>query len=156
MSPFAVRDAAQSDLPTALRLLRAQLDEHAIAIDDARLESALGAVIAQPALGRVVLAVEGDRPVGLAALSFTWTLEHGGKVAWLEELYVVPERRCQGVGTVLLRAALAAAEAEGCRAVDLEIDRDHARASHLYAREGFTRLPRERWTRHRREAGSWR
>src|SRR5579872_5729184 len=48
----------------------------------------------------------GPVPVGLAYLAYTWTLEHGGQSAWLDELYVVPGERSRGVGTALLRAAL--------------------------------------------------
>lgn len=42
--------------------------------------------------------------VGVAYLSFTWTLEHGGKSCWLEELYVMPAYRKRGIGRQLLDA----------------------------------------------------
>ena len=67
--------------------------------------------------------------------------------AWLEELYVVPEDRGQGVGEALLQAALDGVQARGCAAVDLEVDEAHQRAEHLYHRNGFVRLPRTRWVR---------
>ncbi len=78
-------------------------------------------------------------------MCFTWTLEHGGRSAWLEELYVQPEYRGRGIGQKLLAAAINRAREEGCRAIDLEVDRGHPRASHLYDREGFVRLARTRW-----------
>jgi ribosomal protein S18 acetylase RimI-like enzyme len=76
-----------------------------------------------------------------------WTLERGGRTAWLDELYVIPERRGRGIGTALLRAAIDSAQAAGALAVDLEIDADHQRAAALYRRAGFTPLPRTRWAR---------
>jgi RimJ/RimL family protein N-acetyltransferase len=78
-------------------------------------------------------------------MAYTWTFEHGGRVAWLDELYVVPERRSRGIGRAMVARALAAAREAGCRAVDLEVDADHERAEHLYARHGFRRLARTRW-----------
>ncbi|HLK36072.1 MAG TPA: GNAT family N-acetyltransferase, partial [Polyangiaceae bacterium] len=89
----------------------------------------------------------GPVPVGLAYLAYTWTLEHGGQSAWLDELYVVPGERSRGVGTALLRAALDHAARRGCRAVDLEVEAAHARAARLYAREGFRPHHRARWYR---------
>jgi ribosomal protein S18 acetylase RimI-like enzyme len=47
----------------------------------------------------------------------------------------------------MLAAVIDGARAAGCAAIDLEVDRDHARAAHLYARSGFTSLPRARWVR---------
>ncbi len=83
----------------------------------------------------------------MAYVSFTWTLEHGGKSAWLEELYIVPAERNRGVGRAMLATVLQQANAADCAAVDLEVDTTHARAGPLYAREGFTPLSRARWVR---------
>jgi hypothetical protein len=63
----------------------------------------------------------------------------------LDELYIVPERRGQGIGEALLHAALEVARAAGARSVDLEIETGHERAASLYERNGFGRLPRTRW-----------
>jgi GNAT superfamily N-acetyltransferase len=94
----------------------------------------------------VLLARDPD-PIGIAVLAYTWTLEHGGRVAWLDELFVDAAHRGRGVGLAMLRRALEVAAAAGCRAVDLEVDADHERAEHLYEREGFRLLSRHRWAK---------
>src|SRR5258708_29578193 len=99
-----------------------------------------------PEHGALLLALDSGVPVGLAALSYTWTLEHGGLVAWLDELYVVPERRGQGLGTALLVAARKVATDAGCAAIELEVDATHRRAENLYHRAGFEPLRRARWS----------
>jgi ribosomal protein S18 acetylase RimI-like enzyme len=91
--------------------------------------------------------VADGRLVGLAALSVARPLEHAARTVWLEELYVAPAWREQGIGRRLLRAACAAAAAAGAVAVDLEVDGAHTRAARLYAREGFRNLRRARWMR---------
>jgi GNAT superfamily N-acetyltransferase len=139
--------AGEGDLGVACGLLRAQFDEHAIALDAASLEAALAGLVNDPLRGFVLLAHEDDAAIGLACVAYTWTLEHGGKSAWLDELYVREERRAAGVGTMLLRAAIERAGREGCRAMDLEVDRAHARTQRLYAREGFRPHERSRWAR---------
>jgi GNAT superfamily N-acetyltransferase len=86
-------------------------------------------------------------PIGVAYVSFVWSLEHGGLSAWLEELYVVPERRDGGTGTALVHAVKGVCRAHGCAAIDLEIEESQARAVSLYEREGFERHTRTRWVR---------
>lgn len=139
--------AIRADRDMLLALLAAQLAEHAIATGRAAMENAIDGMLADERRGFLLLAREAGEAVGVAYVAFTWTFEHGGKTSWLEELYVVPERRSAGIGARLLGAVIERARAAGCAAVDLEVDRDHARAANLYARHGFTPLPRSRWVR---------
>jgi GNAT superfamily N-acetyltransferase len=131
----------------AVRLLQAQFEEHAIALSSDRLEAAVATLIETPRLGALLLALDGDAPVGLAALAFTLTLEHGGLVAWLDELYVLPEHRGEGLGAKLLARACELARSAGCMAVELEVDAGHRRAESLYRRAGFEPLARARWSK---------
>jgi GNAT superfamily N-acetyltransferase len=159
MESLLIRTAALADLDAALDLLANQFAEHGISLPADRLEAGLAGLIADPNRGFVLLARDGSgsdagaassvacagSAIGLSCTSFTWSLEHGGQSAWLEELYVVPERRGAGVGTRLLSAAREKARAAGARAIDLEVEESHARAERLYVREGFRRHTRVRW-----------
>ena len=129
----------------ALPLLEAQYREHHIEMGGARLRRALRLLL--PRAGAVLLASEGKEAAGVAVLSYLVALEHGGRVAWLDELYVTPQRRGQGVGRALLMAALSGARKSGCKTVELEVVRGHDRAARLYLRESFRRLPRNRFSR---------
>lgn len=126
----------------ALPLLEAQYREHDIEMGGARLRRALRLLL--PRAGAVFLAGDGD---GVAVLSYAVALEHGGRVAWLDELYVVPHLRGEGLGRALLLAAVAHARSSGCKTVELEVVRGHDRAARLYLRESFHRLPRTRFSR---------
>jgi GNAT superfamily N-acetyltransferase len=139
-----IRRATPQDRADIGRLLAAQLAEHRIHLEKARLARAIEGVLADPGRGFFLVAREADRCVGVAYVSLIWALEHGGQAAWLEELYVEPGLRQAGVGTALLEGALGQCAALGCGAVDLEIDADHERVWSLYARHGFTALPRRR------------
>jgi GNAT superfamily N-acetyltransferase len=145
--PTTVRPAAVADVPAVTALLAAQLAEHAIATPRDALARAVAQLAGAPRRGRLLVGVVDGRVVGVAALSFVSSLEHGGRGAWLEELYVTPAERGRGVGSALLDAACAAAADGGAAAVDLEVDAGHRRAEHLYARAGFAPLPRTRWVR---------
>jgi GNAT superfamily N-acetyltransferase len=143
---FHIERVTPKEHAKAVRLLQAQFDEHQIALSADSLDRAVARLIEMPERGALLLALDRGVPVGLAALAYTWTLEHGGLVAWLDELYVVPERRGQGLGTALLAAARRVATGAGCAAIELEVDAVHRRAENLYHRAGFEPLRRSRWS----------
>jgi GNAT superfamily N-acetyltransferase len=116
-----IRPATKADREVVINLLLVQLHEHGIAIQAPDLAMPIDGVLTCPKRGILFVATLQRVPVGLAYLSFTWTLEHGGKTAWLEELYVVPEQRQKGIGQALLTAVCAHATEQDCAAVDLEV-----------------------------------
>jgi GNAT superfamily N-acetyltransferase len=136
--------AGADALDAALTLLGLQFRQHGIELGGALLRTALQELLADPQRGAVLLAYDPE-PIGVAVLAYTWTLEHGGRVAWLDELFVVEHRRGEGVGGAMLARALQVASDAGCRVIDLEVDFDHERSEHLYERHGFRRVQRRRW-----------
>ena len=146
MSTEPPAPALPDDASAVVALLAAQLEEHAIPLDRELLAETVRLALADDGHALILLTRQGGRPVGVAYLSFGVILERGGSAMFLEELYVVPELRGQEIGTALLRAALDVARARGCRSVELEVERNHARAANLYARAGFRPLERVHWT----------
>jgi GNAT superfamily N-acetyltransferase len=139
--------ATPADREDVLRLLTLQFAEHDIFLEPARLQYVVDGQLDTPRNGRILIARFDGRVVGLAALSFLWTLEHGGMSCWLDELYVEPALRAHQIGTRLLHAAIECATKDGCIAMDLEVEASHARAANLYVREGFTPHARTRYVR---------
>jgi GNAT superfamily N-acetyltransferase len=143
----SIRPATGADREALVALLVAQLRDHGVQTPGADVARTIDVLLERPHRGRLLVAVEDGRAVGLAALSFGFPLEHGGRGAWLEELYVAPAARGRGVGDRLLAAALDAAGAGGAVAIDLEVERGHEQVEGLYRRHGFVRLERTRWAR---------
>jgi len=141
----SIAAAGPGDRAELASLLAAQLAEHEIPIESARLAAAIDGALEDPRRGSFLLARREGRAVGVAYLSLVWAIEHGGRSAWLEELYVVPELRGRGLGARLLDAVLVHARELGCAAVDLEVEASHARAAALYRRAGFRPHQRARW-----------
>jgi GNAT superfamily N-acetyltransferase len=141
----SIRLAGTDDEAALLLLLESQYREHDIALSGEPLAAAVRGMLADPSRGRILVAMDAGATVGIAVLSFIWALEHGGHSAWLDELYVAPDRRGRGVGRALLLRAIDEARGLGCAAVDLEVERSHRRAERLYGREGFRRHSRSRW-----------
>ena len=141
-----IRPARPADRDAVVALLVAQLREHAIDTPDDAIAAAVDGALGDPARA-AILVVDDGGIVAVAYVAFSWTVERGGRAAWLEELYVSPDRRGGGLGRALLHAAMDAARAAGAAYLDLEVTDDHARAANLYMREGFVRMERTRYAR---------
>lgn len=139
--------ARPKDLTGLLDLMQKQFIEHEIEFDHDQLETAIIHLLIHEELGFALVAKDGDQVVGVAVIPFAWTLEHGGKSAWLDELYVLSGYRNSGIGMLLIERMMKEAKKAGCLAVDLEVAEEHRRAEALYKRMGFEKLARSRWVR---------
>ncbi len=94
-------------------------------------------VVENDRFGRIWIAQADQGSLGYLVLTFGYSLEHHGVVAFVDELFVLADARGRGLGT----SALALAEAEcrmlGVRTLQLEVERDNLPAQELYRRAGF-------------------
>jgi len=102
------------------------------------IRATLRALRREPSRGRaVVLEVEGQLS-GYALLIAFWSNELGGNICEVDELFVVPERRCHGHGKSLFQAIserdLWPTPIVG---IALGVTPDNVRARRLYERLGF-------------------
>ena len=88
--------------------------------------------------GDVTVLFAGEGPDGFAELRFRPSPYTGALDAYLEELYVVPERRGQGLGRALLEAAMEHARGRGAARIDLNTSETDVAARALYESAGFT------------------
>jgi GNAT superfamily N-acetyltransferase len=85
-----------------------------------------------------LLAVRGDRPVGVLVLEFRERLNWATLEAWIPDLVVTASEHGRGVGPALLRRAIASARERGCHRLTLESGHHRQRAHRFYSREGMT------------------
>lgn len=85
-----------------------------------------------------LIAEVGDAIVGCLQLTVSAGLSRGGmKRGQLEGVRVSSRHRGQGIGEVLVRAAIERARAKGCRLMQLTTDRTRADAHRFWERLGF-------------------
>lgn len=89
--------------------------------------------------GHVTVLLGGPGPDGLALLRFRPSLWSETLDCYLEELYVVPDRRGQGLGEALMEAAIDTARKEGAAHMDLGTAETDTAARALYEKLGFSR-----------------
>jgi ribosomal protein S18 acetylase RimI-like enzyme len=86
----------------------------------------------------ILLAGDGDRPDGFALLRFRPSFYVDAAECYLAELYVVPDKRGQGIGRELMDAVMATARDRGATHIDLNTSEDDVAARALYESLGFT------------------
>jgi ribosomal protein S18 acetylase RimI-like enzyme len=75
--------------------------------------------------------------IGLALMRFRPSLWTETLDCYLEELYVVPGKRGQGIGRALMERAMEIARSEGAAHMDLGTGEDDTAARALYEKLGF-------------------
>ncbi len=130
--------ASPQDLPELLVLMKEmqQDDPWSIAFDEPRVERVTLDLLRDPSLGRIwFIAVDGQR-IGYIVMAFDYSLEYGGRGAWVDEFFVRRSHRGQGIGTLTLDFFVAQAQQLGASVVYLEVNHGNP-AIDLYRRKGF-------------------
>ena len=143
----AFRSASLADVPAVLAHQRAFYAADGYAFDEAVARTAIEGLLGDSERGRLWVLAEGDVVVGYLAVTFGWSLEWGGRDAFVDELYLVPSHRGAGLGRVAIALAEDACRAAGVHALHLEVERENARGRTLYARTGFADTDRLLLTR---------
>jgi ribosomal protein S18 acetylase RimI-like enzyme len=136
-NPPAVRRATPGDAAAVARLLhdfQREYDEPSPGVET--LEERYEDLIRNKEM--IVLLV-GDGPDGFAQLRFRpWVYSAGNNAhSYLEELYVVPDLRGNGLGRALLETAMDTARAEGAEQMELGTSETDTAARALYESLGF-------------------
>jgi GNAT superfamily N-acetyltransferase len=87
--------------------------------------------------GKMTVMLAGEGPDGLALLRLRPSVWSGALDAYLEELYVVPSGRGQGLGRALLEATMEAAREAGATRIELGTSTEDEVAIALYESCGF-------------------
>jgi ribosomal protein S18 acetylase RimI-like enzyme len=87
--------------------------------------------------GDTVILLAGEPPCALSVTRLRPGLWSPNLESYLAELYVVPDRRGQGIGRALMEETMAAARAAGADAMELGTGEDDVAARALYESLGF-------------------
>jgi GNAT superfamily N-acetyltransferase len=147
-----LREAGQADVPELAGLMRAFYAESGFALDGEQAAAGFVALLADARLGRIWLIERGggvaapDEPAlrpaaGYIVVTFVFAMEYGGMAAVVDDFYVLPVARGEGLGKAALAAARRACEDLGLRAMRVEVGMDNLVAQAVYRSAGFEALP---------------
>lgn len=113
--------------------------ESSFPLPEANARAAFTTLLADPRLGGVWIGwTEDGEPTGHVVLTVCFSMEYGGLRGFIDDLFVRPTARGQGVAAELLAAVLADCDARGVRALHVEVAADNAIARRVYERAGLT------------------
>jgi len=133
-----VDNATAADIPALIDLLSILFSQEAEFRPNADAQQkGLARIIANPEIGAVLLARQGNQVIGMVNLLFTVSTALGERVALLEDMVVLPASRSTGVGEKLLSEAISFSRVQGCKRITLLTDRSNESAQRFYAKQGF-------------------
>src|SRR5689334_11790421 len=117
------RLAGAADLETLIGFMRQFYAIDDYPFDEQAARRALREFLAEPLFGRVWLIEVDAVPVGYLVLTLGYSLEFHGRDAFIDELFVEPSYRHQGIGKRAMQFVETACRALGVHALHLEVER---------------------------------
>lgn len=136
-STVVVRRAARADLGTLVDLMREFYAEASYSLDPSWAARAFSQLLEHSELGCVWLAEHDRAPAGHAVLTLRYTMEHGAPSGHIDDLFVRPQFRRQGIAFALLSELLAECRQRGCGSLLVEVGNENVAAIELYRRIGL-------------------
>jgi aminoglycoside 6'-N-acetyltransferase I len=139
VSGHEVRQARPGELPTVLDLATAFYVEDGFTTPVWQLRENLLVLLDSDSARVAVAGGHDDEIVGFAITTLSFGLEYG-RLAELEDLFVVPAHRRTGIGGALIDDSAYWARSRGCRALELVVAPNGTNVDHLfnyYAHQGF-------------------
>ena len=107
--------------------------------DRSHIETLLRRLLAEPHSGACWVAESDGRLCGYLLAVFMFSLEHGGLMAEIDEVFVSQEMRSAGAGSLLVAHAERDLVQRGLVRLQLQLGVDNDRARRFYERHGFGR-----------------
>lgn len=134
-----IERALPTDLDDLVALMRQFYAEGGLPFRSETARSAMAGLLETPEYGAVWVLRDGPAAVGYLALCVGYSLEMGGRDAFIDEVFVERPYRNQNWGKQMIEAAIATARASGVQAVHLTVDHGNRAALTLYESMGFKR-----------------
>lgn len=131
-----IRLARPEEVEDLLPLMRAYCEFYESSPPDEGLREVMRTLIADPSQGALFIARDGEKAVGFAAIDWKWSSLKGARIGYLEDLFVDPDARGNGIADALIGIC-----AERCRELGMPAmlwltAPDNHRAQRVYDRTG--------------------
>ena len=103
-----------------------------------KLKSTLAELLAHPKYGSVFIIKLANEYIGYAVLCFGFSLEYGGRDAFIDEFFIRKDFRNKEIGSEILDYLCKYAKTTGIKALHIELKEKHKEAERLYERKGFS------------------
>ncbi|MBW4622219.1 MAG: GNAT family N-acetyltransferase [Cyanosarcina radialis HA8281-LM2] len=129
--------ASASNIETLIELMRELYAHDRSPFEEQRARSALPLILGNDSYGQIYLMWVNAEIVGYLVVTFGFSLEYGGRDAFVDELYIQKKYRRQGIGKQALLFAEEICRDRGIQALHLEVERQNTNAQAVYRKAGF-------------------
>jgi ribosomal protein S18 acetylase RimI-like enzyme len=137
LQEMAVRKADVSDAPKLLPLVERYHAFERIEANPETRGKALAQLLVDEDLGSIWLATSEDRLIGYMAVCYGFSIEFGGREAFIDEFYLAEAERGKGFGRRIAQHVIAWLREQDFVAFHLEVDTTNDQAQRLYKDLGF-------------------
>jgi ribosomal protein S18 acetylase RimI-like enzyme len=131
------RSATLGDIPALVEMMQEFYAEADYPLDRQWAAASFSALLQDDALGAAWVIVHHSEPAGYVVLTVRFSMEYGGLEAFIDDLFIRPECRRQGLGRAALRALFDECERRKVLAVHVEVGHDNVAAKALYRSYGL-------------------
>jgi len=131
------RAATTADLDAIVPMMRTYYAEDGYSFDDVDARATLAALLADPRAGQLFVADINGVVAGYLAVTLGYSLEYGGRDAFIDEVFVDERFRRRGLGSEAVDLALSWCRDNGVKALHLEVESHRPAARRLYEQKGF-------------------
>ncbi len=132
-----VRGAGPPDRPALVKMMEEFYAEAGTAFDAKKTADAFDEILRDDTIGRVWILECDGTAAGYVILTFGFSLEYGGRDAFVDDLFVRAGHRGRGLGRAAIETVFEECRRRRVRALHLEVARANVAAKELYRRFGF-------------------
>lgn len=131
------KPVSESDIAIAVSMMREFYAIDGYPIDAEKSKALFHQFIGNENLGRSWLIVSDEQIVGYIILTFVFSFEYGGLIAFVDELYISGHARGKGIGKSSIEFIKAEARKLSLKLLYLEVEHHNSNAQKLYLSAGF-------------------
>ncbi len=131
------RPVREEELELLLPMMEAFARGEGHGFDGEHAEHNVRYLLAHPAFGGIWFICKDGAAIGYLVVTLGYSFEFGGHDSFIDEIFVLPEHRGDGIGTRSLAFAEVAAGSLGATALHLEASRREGGPIQFYARCGY-------------------
>ena len=126
-----------SDIETVVLMMQEfyAIDNYPIDVEISKI--LLTQFITNKTLGKAWLIIFNDEIVGYIILTFVFSFEYQGKIAFLDEFYVTEKARGKGIGSKAIEFVKVQSHKLSLKLIYLEVESHNKKAQNLYIANGF-------------------
>ncbi len=132
-----IRQATIRHIDDLLPLVSAYHEFEGVVQDAGTRRMVISTLLMAPDLGPVWLIRQGGSLAGYIAICFGYSIEFGGRDAFVDEFFLLEPFRGKGIGRDVLGRVIEALRKDGVKALHLEVGRSNERAGAMYESAGF-------------------